>query len=275
MTFLSAAGGWWLAGRVIAPITELADLVSHADPATSRVQNLPHDEIGDALEAYLARLYGFIDREHAFTADVSHELRTPVAIIQGAVEVIREDETLTAAQRERFQRIDRAAQDMAQLIRALLLLAREPGTGGAAEPSCDVAAIVRETVEKHRYMLRGKGTEVELAILAEPRLPAEGVLLAVVVANLVRNAFSFTETGKVTLTLDADGLRVVDTGQGIRGEELRHVFRRYYRGATSEGAGIGLSLVKRICDRYGWSILIESSEGRGTTAQLTFSRQAT
>lgn len=274
MTLLSAGGGWWLAGRVIAPVTELASLVSRADPATSRVENLPHDEVGDALEQYLSRLYGFVDRERSFTADVSHELRTPVAVIQGAVEVLREDINLTPAQRDRLARIERATQDMAQLIRALLLLARERNVSPRPDPPCEVAAVVRDSVDKHRYLLRNKGTEVDIAIAAEPIIKAEGVLLSVVVGNLVRNAFSFTEAGRVRVVLDNDRLTVADTGQGIRDEELRHVFHRYYRGAASQGSGIGLSLVKRICDRYGWDILIESREGQGTTAQLSFTTRA-
>lgn len=270
MTLLSAGVGRWLAGRVIAPVTELARIVGQADPATTRVEHLPADEVGEAVEQYLNRLYGFIDRERSFTADVSHELRTPVAIIQGAVEIIREDPTLTDAQRKRFERIDRAAGEMAQLIRALLLLAREQSQESPSDTACDVAEIVRDSVEKHRYLLRDKGTDVEVVVTAEPRITAEPLLLAVLIGNLIRNAFSFTEGGRVAVVLERDRLAVTDSGRGIRHDELRHVFRRYYRGGTSQGTGIGLSLVKRICDLYGWSITIESIEGQGTCAELSF-----
>lgn len=275
MTLLSAGVGRWLAGRVIAPVTELARIVGQADPAKTRVEHLPADEVGEAVEKYLNRLYGFIDRERSFTADVSHELRTPVAIIQGAVEIIREDANLNEAQRTRFERIDRAAGEMAQLIRALLLLAREQSPERPTETNCNVAEVVRDSVEKHRYLLRDKATDVEMAITAEPRLAAEPVLLSIVIGNLIRNAFSFTEGGRVMIVLEGDRLAVTDTGRGIGRDELRHVFRRYYRGGASQGTGIGLSLVKRICDVYGWSIAIESSEGHGTCAELSFASRLT
>ena len=63
---------------------------------------------------------------------------------------------------------------------------------------------------------------------------------------------------------------ISDTGTGIRGEEINKVFQRNFRGAGSTGSGIGLSLVKRICDRYGWETIINSTEGQGTSVQFVF-----
>ncbi len=277
MVLLSAAGGLWLAGRVIAPVTELAQQVGSADPSQPPPRladaDAPHDEVGELariFEGYLRRLHAFIDRERAFTADVSHELRTPLAVIQGAAEVLQDDASLTEAQHGRLARIERAAYDMAELIRALLLMAREEEAEARAEAQCDAAAVVQDCVERHRHLLGRRKTEVAVEILAEPKLPAEPTLFAIVVANLVRNAFAYTESGRVTIRLTESRLDVRDTGVGIRAEELGRVFQRYYKGAASQGSGIGLSLVKRICDRYGWSIAIESREGQGTSASLTF-----
>jgi signal transduction histidine kinase len=272
MTLLSAAGGWWLAGRVIAPVTELAELVASADPAVSRIEDLPHDEIGDALTKYLARLYGFIDRERSFTAHVSHELRTPVAVIQGALEVLLDDPALSPPLRQRLERIDRAAHDMSEIIPALLLLAREERGRTSAAPTagCDVAAIVRDSVDKHRLLVKPRGAEVELVINAAPKLDAEPALLAVVVGNLIRNALAFTPAGQIRVSLDADRLSVIDTGRGMGPEDMRRLFQRFHHGADSQGSGIGLSLVKQICDRYRWDISIDSREGQGTSVVLSF-----
>jgi len=109
-----------------------------------------------------------------------------------------------------------------------------------------------------------------LEIVAEPLLGAEKVLLAVVLDNLVRNALTFTETGKVTVRVEAVRVVVTDTGRGIVAEDMERIFQRHYKGAASQGAGIGLSLVKRICDRYGWEIGIASRTGEGTVAELRF-----
>jgi signal transduction histidine kinase len=112
---------------------------------------------------------------------------------------------------------------------------------------------------------------LELVEEASPQLHVHPALFAIVVANLVRNATAHTENGTVKVCLAINRLVVSDTGIGIRGDEIGRVFQRYYRGAESRGSGIGLSLVKRICDRQGWQILLESREGEGTTATLDFS----
>jgi signal transduction histidine kinase len=223
-----------------------------------------------AFDGYIERLRSFIDRERAFTADVSHELRTPLAVVQGATEVLEGDSHLTDRQKQRIERIARAGRDMTELTIALLLLAREETAGAQPDEQCPVKDVLLECIEKHRHLIEGRETKLELDIEAQPWLPAERTLLSIVISNLIRNAFSYTETGKVAVRLQADRLIVSDTGIGIRADELARVFQRYYKGSLSKGSGIGLSLVKRICDRYGWDVLIESREHEGTTAQLIF-----
>lgn len=275
MTMLSAGIGWWLAGRVVSPIAELARRVGKARPEDEKLdieKGFSGDEIGELARVfggYLRRMRAFIDRERAFTSDVSHELRTPLAIVQGAVELMEDDTHLDERQRQRIARIGRAVRQMIDLTAALLLMAREDTARGAVEQDCDVCDVVRDAMETHRYLLRAQ-TSVELVCRNHPRLVAERTLLGIVVANLIRNAFSYTESGTVSISVEGDRLTVTDTGRGIHSEEIGKVFQRHFKGTASTGAGIGLSLVKRICDRYGWEILIESTEGRGTTAQLIF-----
>lgn len=276
MTLLSAAGGSWLAGRVIAPVTELARRVrvlAPEDRPAPLAADFSADEVGElaqVFDLYLARLRAFIDRERAFTADVSHELRTPLAVLQGATEVLLADQTLAPPLKARIDRMHRAAQDMTELTSALLFLAREtPSRGRGGD--CPVADVLNDVVDKHRHLLDGKPTQVDLEVRAQPRLPVERALLFIVLGNLVRNAFAHTDHGQVWIVLDADRVTVSDTGVGIREDQIDRVFQRHYKGAGSQGAGIGLALVKRICDLHGWAIAIDSGEGRGATAQLCFS----
>ncbi len=279
MTLVSAGVGWWLAGRVVAPVAELARRVAKAKPEDEMLEiesGFPPDEIGKLARVfggYLRRMRAFIERERAFTSDVSHELRTPLAIVQGAVELMEDDEHLDEKQQKRLARIGRAARQMIDLTAALLLMAREESAGEPGERDCDVCEVVGCAVETHRYLVRPE-TRVELACRSHPRVAAERTLLGIVVANLVRNAFAYTESGTVAITVDDRCLTVADTGPGIPSEEIGKVFQRHFKGSASTGAGIGLSLVKRICDRYGWETVIESTEGRGTTAQLFFARSS-
>jgi signal transduction histidine kinase len=211
----------------------------------------------------------FVDRERAFTADVSHELRTPLSIVQGVVDLMEDDPGLDERQRERIARIRRAVAEMTDVTSALLMMAREDSLHEPAARDCDVCDVVRETIDAHRHLVQ-PGTVVDLVCHAHPLILAERTPLKIVVANLIRNAFAHTASGTVSIAVDDRALTVTDTGEGIRGEEIARVFDKHFKGAGSTGAGIGLSLVKRICERYGWETVIESAVGRGTTVRLTY-----
>ncbi|WP_057957106.1 sensor histidine kinase [endosymbiont of Ridgeia piscesae] len=275
MTLASALLGFWLARRVISPVRELAARVSMLCPEAHGAPlagDFPHDEVGtlaSEFDAYLQRLAAFIEREQSFTADVSHELRTPLAVIEGAVDVLLEDPGMDAARRSRVERIARSAHDMSELVTVLLLLAREERGDRVAEYDCAVGEMLQQVVEEHRHLLQRKSLEIKLDIQAQMSLSVACPMLRVVLANLIRNAIAYTDRGQVHVSLDGAGISVKDTGIGISEEQMQRIFDRYYTGPTG-GEGIGLSLVKRICRRYGWSIDIESHEGLGTIFRLSF-----
>jgi signal transduction histidine kinase len=272
MTLLAAAGGRWLAARVIAPVADLAHAVTGAStdnpPRLSRPDQ-PDDEIGElrhAFDRYVERLAAFVERERAFASDASHELRTPLAVIRGAAEVLAEDATLTPAQAGRVARIERAAAEMSALTAALLHLAREEDA--PAEEACECGTLVLAAVERHRAQAANRHSVIDVKIDGPVWLDVAPALFSIVVDNLVRNAVAHTEGGTVSLHLAADRLTVVDTGCGIADADRERVFERGYRGASSEGAGIGLSLVKRICDRQGWNVALQNATSGGTQATL-------
>lgn len=274
MTLFSGGLALWLSERVIEPVKELARRVHAVRPDAhpeKLSEDFPHDEVGELAQAFeqsLNRLAGFIERERAFTADVSHELRTPIAVIRGAAEVLLADETRPEKDRQRLERIERGAADMADLSTALLAMARERDDE-RREP-VDLAALIEQTIDKHHHLLGSRPVDVSLQIEARPRIAADANLLAIVIANLLRNSFTYTERGSIHIKLDTHELSIADTGIGIPREALDKVFQRLYKGSHSQGAGIGLSLVKKICDRYGWSVTLDSEEGKGTRATLQF-----
>ena len=277
-TLLSATGGWWLAGRVTAPVRELARRVRGRDPSDpSGVPDLglARDEVGElarTIEGYLRRLRAFVQRERAFVTSVSHELRTPLAVIQGATDLLQADERLDTRTSERVERIARAARGMADLTTALLVLARE-GQGQTSPPTpCALDEVLAESVELHRPLLRHKPVELECRIQARPRLLVARPLVAVAIANLLRNACTYTEQGRVTATLGEQALVVEDTGPGIPPEEIECLFGSSADcPRTVRGEGVGLPLVKRIADTQGWTISVESQTGHGARFRLQFS----
>ncbi|MBF0422709.1 MAG: HAMP domain-containing histidine kinase [Magnetococcales bacterium] len=277
VTFLAAIGGWWLAGRVTAPIIELARKVASSDPIDP-LPNLDPKHRGDevalmaeAFDRYIGRLRAFGERERAFISYASHEFRTPLAVIRSCAELLLADQTLNERQRRRVERIDRAAWEMSSMSEALLHLAREENTQPPRQKMCDMKQLVMEIVENYAHLTRDRTIQVETHYQAAPKLAVERSLAMVVVSNLIRNAIAHSQGNKVQITLAENTLEVSDKGPGIAEEEIPLLFQHYYRGSSSSGHGIGLSLVKRICDVYGWNVTIESRAGEGTTVHLFFS----
>lgn len=274
MMIVAGAMALWMAERVIEPVKELARRVRELDTemiTAHLAEDFPKDEVGELAQTFqqtLSRLGAFIERERAFTADISHELRTPLAVIQGAAEVLLTSEKLSSNERERLERIERSAGELAELSSALLIMAREKEE--ARREPISVSTLVSETIEKHRHLLKNKSVQVQLDLHGEPRLAVNPLLFSSVVGNLIRNSFTHTEQGEVRLQLTEHQLVIADTGMGISREEISRVFMRRYKGEKSTGEGIGLSLVKKICDRYGWTIDLTSEPGQGTRTTLTF-----
>lgn len=274
---LSAAGGWWLAGRVTAPVRRLAERVRGRDPAEPVAPlgtDLPEDEVGElarTIDGYLRRLRAFVERERTFVGSVSHELRTPLAVIQGALEVLESDPSLTGRTRERLDRIARAARGMADLTAALLVLARE-GRGQTSPPTpCAVDEVLSECVELTRPLLAHKPVTLTCSIEARPVLSVARPLLAIALGNLLRNACTYTDQGEVRITLTGREVRVEDTGPGIPAQEIDCLFSGDLGcPRTVRGEGIGLPLVKRIADDQGWRISAQSRAGEGTSFRLRF-----
>jgi len=268
--------GWLTSRQVIAPVSHLAEQVNKTDP-----DNLPtdfsrffyQDEVGvlaRALEQSMLRVKDFVDREHQFTRDVSHELRTPVTVIKGAVELLKRQFTgeIKTVQRP-LDRIERSVTKMESIIETLLWLSREE-TAVNRGPAFEVLPVVREVIEQNQYLIVDKPLEIELITQADLQLTVPPPLFQIALNNLIRNALQYTLNGKITVDVRADRVVVSDTGAGIASTDLKTVTQPYMRGSDSEGFGLGLSIVSRLCDRIGWQLEIESVVGSGTTAQLIF-----
>jgi signal transduction histidine kinase len=274
MTLLSGILGLWLARQVILPVTKLAQQVSTMGPDFSPVtikEERPHDEVAElshAINGYHQRLAEFNERERAFTSNVSHELRTPLTVIEGASEVMLSDQELSQENHKRIERIARAATQMTRLTTALLTLAREE-SGNTSKYQCAVGKLLRQVLDEHRYLLAHKPVKVELTINSNFHTNDDPILLYVVLANIIRNAFSYTNKGIVHVRLENKRVIIEDTGTGMKHDQLQKMFDRYYSDNRSKGGhGIGLSLVWRICERYGWKISANSREGYGTSMEL-------
>lgn len=266
--------GWWSASRVMSPVLELAKRLKRSRAGLNEplANDFADDEVGQlasALDDYAARLTQVVQRDREFNADVSHELRTPLAVIRGAIELLLARAEIDDKTRNRLLRIQRAEQQCTDLISALLLLSRnERGQG-----TTDVARVAEHLLDAHRAQLGGK--PVTLRLEGDRGLMADAPEAAVAVAlgNLIGNAVKYTSEGEVVVRLHPDAVEVVDSGPGLSPEDAARLFERGYRGTHaghSQGGGIGLSIVRRLCELYGWNVHVKPGAGRGVVAMLTF-----
>jgi signal transduction histidine kinase len=160
---------------------------------------------------------------------------------------------------------------MEALIESLLILAREC-EGGLPEEDFLVNDIVCEEVDRALPLLAGKPVQLQVEQDCRLSLHASSRALAVVLSNLIRNACIYTESGTVLVRVEADGVVVADSGPGMEAAELGRVFEPFFRGGerSGDGHGVGLSIVQRMSERFGWPVVLESEPGKGTRASVRF-----
>lgn len=268
--------GLWSSSRVISPVSDLArrveDLSSREKP-DKLAPHFPRDEVGElaaALDDYAARMTDLVRRDREFNADVSHELRTPLAVIRGAAELLLANPELPEKSRRRLQRIERAALQCTDFTTALLLLSRnERGSGHT-----DLHKLCLALAEANRAQLDSKPVRIFVEGLDNVFIDAPEAVLSVAIGNLLGNACKYTAEGEVRLVVEADRLCIEDTGPGLSVEDAARLFERGYRGSSAgntSGGGIGLSIVRRLCELYGWKVSIAPRPEQGAVATLVFS----
>jgi signal transduction histidine kinase len=263
------------ARRVIAPVVHLAEVVGCAGPdslPTDLSSAFYRDEVGTlagAFEEAMGRVRRLVNREKQFTRDASHELRTPVTVIKGAVEILKRQPLCRERSVMRpLKRIERSVANMEHIIEAFLWLAREDADDAGQE--CDLENAVRSAVLQLEPLFEEKPVQLVCSAESSEKVQAPAAIVQTVIVNLIKNAFHHTSDGRITVHACRDRVTVSDTGTGIAACDLPRVTVPYVRGKDSSGHGLGLAIVQRLCDRFGWHLAIDSQIDKGTVAHLFF-----
>lgn len=277
--------GLWLARRVILqPVSRLArEVQASAKSSPYRPISesaLTSDEIGGLARICndaLGRLHSSLEREKSFTNDVSHELRTPLTVIATSAELL-EMTPLDSKQRRQLEKITHSADLMRDLVSLFLHLARQSSETHFEDGGDSVSELFKRCASVWREAAEKKGLRLTVRTTGQCPGHYSPVLLVTVVNNLMRNAVEYTDSGSVELEETATGFLVKDTGPGIAPGERELIFEAQQRGSAAQknpgagGCGLGLSIVRKICSRTGWTVELKPSE-KGAVFEVTLTAQ--
>jgi two-component system sensor histidine kinase VanS len=276
-------GGWFLAGRMLAPLTQIADAtrIAATGSLAHRIQ-LPgrsdeFRELADAFDTMLARLEAQVAEQQRFAANASHELRTPLAITQTLLDVARNDPNGHNGELvERLHYVNTRAIDLTE---ALLVLSRAD-QGAFAREHADLSLIAEEATETLLPLAEKRGVTIETSGDATPTIGSPALLLQMA-TNLVHNAIvhNLPGQGEVWVTTGAHGktvtLTVENTGEKLTPHLVSTLAEPFQRGSRRirtdhAGVGLGLAIVKSIVQAHDGTLTLTARAGGGlcVTVQL-------
>ncbi|WP_176731266.1 sensor histidine kinase [Bradyrhizobium elkanii] len=278
---LAVAGGYFLAGRVLAPVGAMAQKAREIT-AESLAKRLPvdnaQDEFGRLATVFndtLSRLQDAFERLRRFTADASHELRTPLTAMRSVGEVALQNTLDTVAYRDVIGSMLEEVDRLTRLVESLLILTRaDSGKLQLVAEDLDLGGLVGTVVDQLHVLADEK--QQELTLRAPIRVPATGdaALIRLALMNLIHNAIKYTPTGgKITVEVNATGRRAMieirDTGPGIPVAHRDRIFDRFYRVDTSRsreegGVGLGLAIARWAVEANGGQIELATDGTEGS-----------
>lgn len=217
-------------------------------------------------------------REHEFAADASHELRTPLTVLSLGVESLQNDDEskLSGFAQEVLRDMQHETKYMSRLIEALLTLARgDEENTPLARTKVDLTEVAVKVCNKMRPLAAKKGLGLEYAAGDAPQVFILGDKnkMEQLLIIFIDNAIKYSESGTITLTVDADSMhaviKVMDEGIGISESDAQKIFERFYRvdkarSRAAGGFGLGLNIARIIVVRHGGTVSVKPRSPHGS-----------
>jgi signal transduction histidine kinase len=219
-----------------------------------------------------------LEAQQRFSGDAAHELLTPLTVIRSEAEVALENKAILSESRKSITNIVEEVDDMTQMVEDLLTLSRSGNMSAIPTSSrIDMSELILAVAQKMTPLAAQKNISISIDELVEGAVLGNGNDLRRAVRNIIQNAIKYTpQGGGVTIAFQNDGRFITsvieDNGMGIASEDIKHIFEPFYRADKARphgGAGLGLSIVKRIVEQHGGSVDIKSNFGKGTTVNIS------
>lgn len=284
---LAIIGGYFIAGRSLAPIRKIAKTASQIGQGRDLKKRIElgkgADELhqlADTFNAMFERLDSSFEAERQFTSDVSHELRTPMAVIMAQCEYLLEKRRSVEEYEDAIKRIQRQSTKMTNLITDMLAFARlEFQIDSFEMHKVDLSKLVSSVCED-MSQIQEKNITLTWTIDDDIFITGNEHLLTRLLNNLISNAYRYgKDNGYILVELSESPEQVVlsvkDNGIGISSEDQKNIFQRFYRAdksRSSKGTGIGLAMVNEIAELHKGTISVDSTLGEGSTFSFVISK---
>ena len=237
---------------------------------------LVFNQMADTIEKNIQELKGIDNLRRELISNVSHDLRTPVASIQGYAEtlILKKDNITKDEQQKYLEIIYKSCGRLGKLVEDLFELSKLQANQVKPQPEpFSISELVYDIVNKYRIFSQKKGINLITVIDKNvPLVEADISLINRVLQNLIDNAIKFCNDGdSISIEINPKEpekveIKVIDSGQGIKSEDLPNVFQRYYKGNNDkQSTGLGLAIVKKIIELHHSNVEVYSQYGKGTT----------
>ena len=208
-----------------------------------------------------------INSLNTFIKDSTHEINTPLSIILMSIETLSLD-NLTPTQTQKIERIKLASKSLSHIYRILVAYNFPHSISHKCE-NLALHTLLQERLEYFSPFFEQKALQVRTSLMPS-YLFASAEKMSCVLDNLLSNAIKYNKKGgEINIVLEQGILSISDSGCGMADSQKGRIFERYVRCNEYQGGfGIGLTLVKRICDEYGIDIEVQSEQGRGSRFTL-------
>ncbi|MER5454286.1 HAMP domain-containing sensor histidine kinase [Micromonospora sp. NPDC002389] len=274
-------GAYAVVGRALRPLHQVTATARRLGETTlhQRIGYSGADdevaELADTFDAMLDRIGAAFESQKRFVANASHELRTPLAVMRTEIDVTLSDDDADAAEYRRMATVVRDASERANgLVDALLVLARSEAQTGrrlARRTECDLAAGTLNALSAVRREVERIKLDVRTSLQPAPVVGDPG-LLDRLAGNLIENAVRYNHLhGRLWVRTGSDGQRswlvVGNTGFEVDPADVPGLFEPFRRGGRertgARGSGLGLSIVRAVCDAHGGTVTAVAQPGGG------------
>lgn len=255
-------------GRIWSDFFTTIDKIHHFNLSSPEKLDFPtsaiieFNQLNEVLKKMIDRISNDFEGLREFTGNLTHEIQTPLAVIRSRADLLLQDQSSNENQMQIAGSINAETVRLSKLVKALSFFTKLDYRQFSNDLIIDIGSMIRDKFELFDDFVKAKELNTDLQIIADPHIKMDMELADILFTNLIKNSIRHNiKQGKIFVRIDSDSFSIKNTGEklNLNPDVLFERFNKLSK--NSESLGIGLSLVKKICDYYGFSISYLHSDG--------------